>query len=154
MIGTVNNSNFGYAFISGHDGTLYFAHATQMPEDEIGRHFLLSGEAVTFDTAPPRNGTRTALAVNVQLVVPREKVDLSGYFEEGEVSKVGFGYAFVLRPFGGVAFLHWENVKHYFGQSAKTRVRFCKGQKWRFEVASPRGTRQDEPWLAVNAVEI
>jgi cold shock CspA family protein len=152
MIGKVRTTNFGYAFIRCEDRNI-FCHATQMPVDELGRKYLVPGEAVTFEIG---KGPKGPMAVNVQLATPREKPDLLGYFEEGAVSKTtAHGYAaFVLRPFGGAAFLHWENVKHCFTKKENGHVWFYPGQRWRFEIASPIGTRADEPWLAKYAVEL
>ena len=153
MTGTVTNSQFGYSFIQTPEGADYFCHASEMPCDEIGRRYLVPGEGVVFE---PSTHNGNAVAKNVQLTTARATEDLNGHFEEGAVSKVGprGEYCFVLRPFGGACFLHWENVQHFFSTTELGRVRFYRGQQWRWQVAPPRGTREGEPWLAVSAVEL
>jgi cold shock CspA family protein len=151
--GRVQRVEFGYAFIKGEDGISYFAHATHMPCDEVGRRYLHSGEQVTFTPATVKGKPQ---AHNVQLVNPRPPVVVDGYTEEGEVKNVSAGgeYCFVLRPYGGVALLHRRNVKGCTQLTGFGEPVFVEGTRWEFGIAPPRINDDTRPWIAVNAVEL
>jgi cold shock CspA family protein len=151
MIGTVSTVRFGYAFIHS-AGKYFFVHATQMPADDVGRRYLVSGEEVSF-TVGQHNGR--SVATNVELLQPRATEDLAGYYEEGQVSKVGHRgeFCYVLRPFGGCVMLHWKDVKNAQSK-CEYGIKFFVGQEWRYEIAPPISGDDTDAWIAKNAVEI
>ncbi len=62
------------------------------------------------------------------------------------MSKTAYiGHAFVRRPYGGFAFLHFKNVK-------QGSTQFFEGQWWRYQVSPPE--RVEQSWLAVQAIEM
>jgi cold shock CspA family protein len=170
MQGTVKTVDFGFAFITAH-GRDYFVHATEIPCDDIGRRFLLPGEAVEFDVGEHQGRT---CAKNVELITPRAlDYDPKTYFEEGDVVKVHVPrvevddfdegecprkiphgqWCYVLRPFGGSAYLHWRNVKS-FQTSWEKGVKFYVGQRWRYAIRPPYSGKENDAWAAVDAVEV
>lgn len=151
MTGYVSEVKFGYVFISCRLGSI-FCHASAMPVDEAGRRYLMLGEKISFDL--DKHNGRT-VAVNVELLNPREPVDLDSYCEEGTVHNVRNRgeYCFILRPFGGVAMLHWQNVR-----SCKSKcqygVKFEYGQMWRYAIEPPLDGDEQRAWRAVDAIEV
>lgn len=172
MTGKIVKAAFGFAFIQPdtNRGPNIFCHASEMPCDDIGRRYLLPDEMVTFDIGDHQGRT---VAKNVELVHPRPVADLKGYFEEGCVHKVGRQRApegdaeedsvfqrpiigewcFVHRPFGGVGYLHWQNVKSS-QSSCNNRISFFVGQLWRYEIKPPRNGNDNDAWQCINAVEL
>lgn len=151
MNGKVNNVQFGYGFIEGDDKQKYFAHATEMPVDELGRRYLLPGEAVTFQPLI-RCGNLQACGIN--LVTLRAPF-VGHYEEEGTVRNVAAdgAYCFVLRPFGGVAMLHHRRVRECnFRDTWTNQPVFEPGQSWAFEIVRPADIAR--PWLAHNARQL
>jgi cold shock CspA family protein len=168
MTGKIKAVQFGYAFIRSDDGRDMFLHASEMPCDDVGRRYVLPDEEVTFEIGEHQ---ARPCAKAVELVHPRPPADLNGYYEEGRVHKVGrqrdIGersdpdfrpgiageWCFVHRPFGGVAYLHWRDVK-----SAQSRcshgISFYVGQLWRYEIKPPLSGNDNDPWCCTNAVEI
>jgi cold shock CspA family protein len=151
MRGVVKNVEFAYGFITGQDGAEYFAPAVQMPFDELGRRYLLPGEEVKF--VPCMGEGRRQQAHDITLVTPRAPHE-GHYVEEGDVCKVGGDgeYAFIRRPFGGVAMLHHRRVVSCKLRDIDNRPMFEPGQWWAFEIVKPKDTAR--PWLANKAREM
>jgi hypothetical protein len=151
MQGVVKTVAFGFSFITGQDGQEYFAPAVEMPMDELGRLYLLPDEEVTF-TPRKGNGTHTQ-AHGIKLATPRQPHG-GHYEEEGDVCKVGGDgeYAFVRRPFGGVAFLHHLRVCACKQRDSFDRPVFEVGQLWAFEIRKPKDITR--PWFANDAREM
>lgn len=120
-----------------------FCHISQMPMDEVGRRYLCPREEVEFEIGEGRGGK--SCAVDVELVVAREPVAIDDYWEDGQVGAVRSGYAFVKRPYGGLAFLHKANVQ-------QGSINFVVGQWWRYKVECP--VNPEQSWLAMEAIEM
>jgi hypothetical protein len=120
-----------------------FVHATQIPEDNLGRRYLIVGEKIKFDIGFNGGDTRT-MAVNVELLSPRQDDDPAEYWEEGYVERLKGPYgAIIKRPPGGWIFLHRDN--------AVTRIAFEEFQVWRYRVAPPQNFAVGLNWNAVDA---
>ena len=122
------------------DGAGLFVHFSEIPEDGLGRRYLLVGEDVEFEIAVGSDSR--PCAKHVIPIKPRNEEDPDEYWEEGFVEQLKLSYGAVLRrPAGGWIFLH--------KQDAKTRVPFAKEQVWRYRVAPP--VRSGVNWQAVDA---
>jgi cold shock CspA family protein len=101
-----------FGIIKADDGNTYLAPAKEVDEDEVGRRFLIDGEAVSFDARTDDNGHKlSARAVSFDA---REAVDTNDYHETCTIRKIGrrrdtfFGW--LNRPCGSSLYFHSSDI--------------------------------------------
>lgn len=109
------------------DGKKHFALRANIAHDEIGRRYLIPGEAVSFQLGVDNVGRPAAIKVKP---IWRESVDIENY--AGEYCVVNDDPRFATRPVGGNIFLGGSNFFHTDNVVLVTR--FCTpnrpGQCW------------------------
>lgn len=105
----------------------YFTFRRFIAEDEIGRAFLIRGEAVSFEVGTDKRGRPRAIKVKP---LSREKINPAEW--AGEYCTVNDDPRFAQRPVGGQLFLSGE---HFRSGNVILVTKFQKprhpGERWR-----------------------
>jgi hypothetical protein len=139
---------FNHAFVQSPFGILQVPFSS-VPEDEVGRRYLLPGEEIEFEISKAGKWRK---ASTIRILSPREPIDRRIYREIGQIEKM-FGhpeprYAFLVREF-------FSNVQIFLGRNeivSDSSQALRVGDWYEYGVEPPDDTQRS--WQAKDAVFI